>query len=758
MKKKKLLLILPISFFLCSCNLADVGIGQFKPFSSEFWQGLSIFGWQPFGGKDNKDDSKNDSTPIEDVDIDENKHATSISADPSAAFYLKKGESRNVKVTLSPSTGVRDEEKTFTWSITKGDGVTIPSGVTGNTIEITAVKASTGNVVTAVNDYNHSLTKSFTIHVIDFDEENDYLWQYASEDKNQFGYTSSNKQGDASGTATLNGISWSFLREPEAISINTTQSGAIGFGKGENPETHVHFEAEVGRTVESITFEVASANSLAKMSVSVGETAYMTEKTVPKVTNNALNFITTDEVSTPVSGKIQIDVVTPQMDDSRKEDPDYNAPGAFYIKSILIHFGDTIETVTEETFNFKDMYDNRADGDGIFGDLTKTTAKQIQFSQNDFDVTLEKVKKEATENIPDYAHTNGYIEVKLNKPGEEIFKVEFKIEYGTTSDSYKTLYGLYVSKSGGAPFKSLDISSDKTTCMLNASLFESNHINAIRLVPSKTNNIGLDYLKISTKAGINPTISSITPPAEFVPSVKEYSSGELFDTTGLGDLTISYEESGVEPDLLPASELEWFDGVSYDADPATATKELQAGTSYVYGIFRGEKVAKITGLTVVDIPISLTIVKNISDINTTDHYFIIEKDSKTLIKGSAAGDMGNKSKSGTVTLDLSSVGDSISIPGLYKNDYYTFTESGGLYSIGSTSGNHFGMTNSGNLSTAKSPQNPNASLTIDADSGATLIKYEKSSDTSVYGYLYLSGGTIVLNTTATANLCFYKVN
>ena len=355
---------------------------------------------------------------------------------------------------------------------------------------------------------------------------------------------------------------------------------------------------------------------------------------------------TTDEVSTPVSGKIQIDVVTPEMDNSRKEDPDYNAPGAFYLKSILIHFSDTIETVTEETFNFKDMYDNRVAGDGIFGDLTKITAKQIQFSQNDFDVTLEKVKKEATENIPDYAHTNGYIEVKLNKPGEEIFKVEFKIEYGTTSDSYKTLYGLYVSKSGGAPFKSLDITSDKTTCMLNASLFESNHINAIRLVPSKTNNIGLDYLKISTKAGINPTISSITPPAEFVPSVKEYSSGELFDTTGLGDLTISYEESGVEPDLLPASELEWFDGVSYDADAATATKELQAGTTYVCGIFRGKKVAEITGLTVVDIPISLTLVKNISDINTTDHYFIIEKDSKTLIKGSAAGDMGNKSKSG----------------------------------------------------------------------------------------------------------------
>ena len=629
MKKKKLLLILPISFFLCSCNLADVGIGQFKPFSSEFWQGLSIFGWQPFGGKDNKEGTHND-TPIEDVDIDENKHATSISADPSAAFYLKKGESRTVKVTLSPSTGVRDEEKTFTWSITKGDGVTIPSGVTGNTIEITAVKASNGNVVTAVNDYNHSLTKSFTIHVIDFDEENDYLWQYDSEDKNQFGYTSSHKQGDASGVATLNGISWSFLREPEAISINTTQSGAIGFGKGENPETHVHFEAEVGRTVESITFEVASANSLAKMSVSVGETAYMTEKTVPKVTNNALNFLTTNEVSTPVSGKIQIDVVTPEMDNSRKEDPDYNAPGAFYLKSILIHFGGEIEPVTVQTFNFKEMYDNRVAGDGYFGNLT-TTAKTVEFSQNDFDVTLEKVKSESNsddEKIPGYAHTNGYIDIKLNKANEEFYKVEFKINYGTYAESSKTIYALHVSKSGGAPFAPTGLTStiDEATGLLNVSLFTNAHYNTIRLKPTKENNVsnvGLDYLKVTTKAGINPTIASISTPALFEPSVTEYYDGDLFNTEGLNDLIITYEESGVEPDALPASELEWFDGASYDENPATATKVLKAGTKKVYGVFRGEVVATIENITVIGEYETLTLVKSASDIEANYKYLIV---------------------------------------------------------------------------------------------------------------------------------------
>ena len=673
MKKKKLLLILPISFFLCSCNLADVGIGQFKPFSSEFWQSLSIFGWQPFGGKDNKEGTHND-TPIDDVDIDENKHATSISADPSAAFYLKKGESRTVKVTLSPSTGVRDEEKTFTWSITKGDGVTIPSGVTGNTIEITAVKASNGNVVTAVNDYNHSLTKSFTIHVIDFDEENDYLWQYASEDKNQFGYTSENKIGNASGKASLNGLVWSFLREPEPTSINTTQSGCIGFGKGENPETHLHFETNVGRPVESITFEVASANSLAKMSVSVGETAYMSEKVVPKVSNNSLNFLTTNEVSTPVSGKIQIDVNTPEMDNSRKEDPDYNAPGAFYLKSILIHFGGEIEPVTVQTFNFKEMYDNRVKGDGLFGDLT-TTAKTIEFSENDVDVTLEKVKAEATkdETIPGYAHTNGYIDIKLNKPNEEFYKVEFKMNYGSASS--KTIYALQMSKSGGAPFTPSGIVSsiDESVGLLDVSLFSNDHYNIIRLRPTNDKsvaNVGLDYLTVTTKAGINPTIAYISAPSDFEPSQKEYYDGDLFNVEGLNDLIISYNEPGVEPDGLPASEVEWFDGTSYEADPTTAKKELQAGTTKVYGVFRGEVVATVEGLTVIGESASLTLVKSANQLEPNYKYLIVGKYSSGYTSLNGAGTTNDTIKNGYVLNDFV-LNDSISLSKTFETRAFT---------------------------------------------------------------------------------------
>ena len=655
MKKKKLLLILPISFFLCSCNLADVGIGQFKPFSSEFWQGLSIFGWQPFGGKNNNDNSKTD-PPIEDVDVDENKHANSISADPSAPFYLKVDEKRQIKVTLSPSTGLRDEEKTFTWKIAKGNGVSIPSGVTGNAIEVTAIKASSGNVITATNDYNPSLNKSFTINVIDFDEENDYLWQYDAQDKYQFGYTGTGAEearGNDNGEVVLNGITWSFLREPQAKTINVSQSGCIGFGSGGKPETHLHFETEVDRTVEKITIEASSANSLGKMSISVGETSYMTDAVVPKVVDKAVGFLSTDDVETPVSGKIQIDVNTPDPEPGREDDPDYEAPGAFFLKSILIHFGDTIEPATVANFDFKDMYDNRAEDDGKFGNLDNDW-QEVKFTDSGFDLTFEKVKKEANkdEKIPGYAHTNGYIDIKLNNPDEEIYKVEFKIEYGETADSSKSVYSLETSKSGGAPFTSINISSDKVNAVLNATFFKNNHINAIRLKPSRNTSIGLDYLKISTKSGINPTIASITPPAEFSPTVTEYNEGDEFSLEGLGDLTISYTQLGVESDALPASELDWYDGVYYDKDPRVLTKELVAGTEYVYGVFRDEIVATVSGLTVVGETTNLTLVKNASELEPNYKYLIVGKFSGGYTCLNGAGTTNDTIKSGYVLSDF----------------------------------------------------------------------------------------------------------
>ena len=740
MKKKRILLILPISFFLCSCNISEFGIGQFKPFSSEFWQGLTIFGWKPFGGK-NSNDSSGDS--IDDVEVDENKHANSIEIeDPKGgSCYLKKDEKKVLKVKISP-VPTRDLEKEFTWKITKGDGISIPSDVKDASIEVTGVKESTGNVITVTNDYNPSLTKSFTINVIDFDEENDYLWQYNSEvDKAKFGYTSEKKEGNASGEALLNGINWSYLREPRAISLNLNQGGCIGFGRGEEPETHIQFEADTERSVKSVIVECASANSQAKMSISVGETAYMTDKEVPKISNNALTFLVTDEVEPAASGKIKIDVVTPEFDAIKKEeDPDYRAPGCFYIKSILIRFSDSIEPATVETFDFKDLYDNREKGDGVFGDLNTTDWKEVKFSQNEFDITLEKVKKES-DKVVGYATTSGYIDIKFTKPGEEIYKVEFKFEYGTTGESYKNIYSLEISKSGGAPYTSLNIESSKENEILNASLFKNYHPNSIRLSPSKVNAIGLNYLKISTKAGINPTIASITPPDVFVPDVTSYNEGDLFDTSGLGDLTISYAETGVESDVLPAAELEWFDGASYDEDATTATKELQAGTTKVYGIFRGEEVVTIEGITVSGETASLTLVKDASEIVANHKYLIVGQynDGFSCINGEKTGS--DDIKDGFIMKGFA-LSDNVEVSkSMESRAFIASFDVNSKLLFENSNGNKIGLTKSGSLSCTTSPALLGWDYEINSSNQLvmTMVDQEATPTTKEFGVNKTSG-------------------
>lgn len=343
MKKKRILLILPISFFLCSCNISEFGIGNFKPFSSEFWQGLSIFGWQPFGGKNNNDNSRTD-PPIEDADVDENKHANSISADPSAPFYLKLNETRTISVSLSPAP-TRDLEKEFTWKITAGDGISIPAGEKSNKIVVTATKISMNNVITVTNDYNTKLTKTFTVNVIDYDESKDYVWQYQSSDRAQFGYENveGKKAGIEEGDAVLNGVSWHFTRS-KVTSLQSSM-GAIGFGKGDEPEPHVHLETENERTVNQIIVEAASANSLAKMTIKVGDTVYMDNRTLSEPNNKVIGQLVSDEV-TPASGKIQIDIYTDDYDSSRKDDPTYLHPGAAYLKSMIIIFNESLPNKT----------------------------------------------------------------------------------------------------------------------------------------------------------------------------------------------------------------------------------------------------------------------------------------------------------------------------------------------------------------------------------------------------------------------------
>lgn len=319
---KKSLLILPISFLLCSCT-----INLFKKTTNKTEETTHVPG---------------EVTVIPNTQADEmTKHATKVSPDPRAPFYLKVGETRRIGVTFD-QTPEKAEEKTFTWSL-QGNNITYALLESSPTkIDITGVTAGSC-VLTAKNNYNESLVAKFYINVIEFDEATDYLWQYASSDRAQFGYTTDLKEGTATGTAKLNGMDWAYERS-KAVSLNTSQSGYLGFGKGGDPETHLHFESENARTVNSIKIEATSANALAKMTVKVGDVTYLNEVEVPKLTDDVMAL--ENGTITPATGKIEIDVVTPEYDKTQADNPDYKKPGGFFIKSILIDFEEALPNKT----------------------------------------------------------------------------------------------------------------------------------------------------------------------------------------------------------------------------------------------------------------------------------------------------------------------------------------------------------------------------------------------------------------------------
>ena len=120
---------------------------------------------------------------IEDVDVDPSvQHATSLTLDPNAPFYLKIGETRDLKATLSPSPTL-SSEKEFTWKA-KDNKVKLEVD-NSNSAKATVTGLTEGKTeVTATNIYNPLLSKTFVIEVIEFNEENNYLWQYDTTDHN----------------------------------------------------------------------------------------------------------------------------------------------------------------------------------------------------------------------------------------------------------------------------------------------------------------------------------------------------------------------------------------------------------------------------------------------------------------------------------------------------------------------------------------------------------------------------------------------
>lgn len=327
--KKKILFTLPLigAFLLSGCKIKLFG------------KTLYLFEKAPEKSEKEQVHVEGDPIVIDDVTPSAaTQHATSLSMTPNAPFYLKVGETRDISVTLSPSPTL-DSEKTFKWSKNNNNISYVVNESSTNKVSVTGVTPGTTEL-TALNEYNYTLTKTFTIKVIDFDEENDYLWQYKSSDRAEFGYDyQTAKQGTLEGDANLGGMTWHYTRSN--LSSLQSSMGAVGFGKGEAPETHVHLETENIRLVEKFTIEAASAKSLAKMTIKVGDTVYMNNKEVPADSWDIIGTITSDPVL-PVDGKIEIDIYTPEFDSSKAEDPDYKKPGAFYLKSILINFKEEV--------------------------------------------------------------------------------------------------------------------------------------------------------------------------------------------------------------------------------------------------------------------------------------------------------------------------------------------------------------------------------------------------------------------------------
>lgn len=735
MKKKLFLLPLVAGLFLSGCKF------------SLFGKTIYLFEKKP-----------DEQTDIDDViPEDTNKHADAIALNPGNAFYLRVGETRQLTISFKAGgqdmNPTQDSEKIFVWSYS-GDKISF--SVTGTEQEGSSVEGGTKATVTGVkagtallnvkNTYNQSLTRDFTIRVIDFDDD-DYLWQYDKSDKVQFGYDSKYaKNGIKEGDATLNGLTWHFVRS-SVISLNTSLTGAIGFGASSRPETKFTLSTSSERVVESIAIEAASANGLAKMNVKVNDVSYISDASIPDKNGTSVESIATSSIGTE-KGLIVIEIKTPSQ---AGEDTQYREPGAFYIRSIMVCFEESDPPVTIQTFNFKEMYD---DSDDTILHNLGTDPKTVSFNQNDFDVTFERARKE-NDAIPGYAITNGYIEVKLNKENEIISNVELKIKIGSS----KNYYTLNTSKSGGAPFNAGTIKTDDDG-LLKIRINEDN-INALRFTRQNQNNVGLEYLIIKTRTGVNPTIKEISVPEEFEPTKKNYKEGEEFDPTGLSALTIVYNQENLEPDPLPIDYIEWFDGPSFDNDPTTATKILSEGTTYVYGVFRGQQIVKIEGLTTVDVPISLTLVKNISEIDSSSHYYLVAKDKKGLIKGSAGSNMGQGSETkGGVCFLTDTLGDNLTISGSLGNDYFTLEENEDKYSIKSTLDYFFGMTSGGGLSTTQNPEGKGGTryfdLTIDGESGLCIMHYEILGENTKTGYLTFGNTNVGMNPTEISKFVLYK--
>ena len=731
--KKKSLLFLTFPFFLAGCNINLPFLNNNKTNQS---------------GK--KVEHIQEVTEITDEGPEElTQHATAMKGDPNNPFFLKVGERRVIQAKPDPNPTL-DEEKVCTWAIS-GDADSIRYEVDttdSRKVTIEGLKVGKAQLV-ATNVYNPLLSKTFVIRVIDYNEETHYKWEYRDGDIKKF----SSKDG----YTYLSGMEWKYERAKGVVN-DRSYHGSLPFGKSTEPETDLKLIAKNSRKVLSVLVEAASTHSQSKMEVKVGDKTYLNKVAVEEITSSGdevFKFYESNSEIEPVSGDITIHVETPEKQQTTSGEYDRNSPGAFYLKSITIIFKDA-EFVDTKTFNFREMYND--ENDTILHTLATDTDTSVKFNEGNYTVYLNSVKKPKAadaEKIPNLVFTKSYIDITLSKTDEVISYVELKIDYGSITSNAKNVYSLEVSKCGRSPYSACDYSSN-IDGLLSIYVY-ANNVNSIRLNVKNSYNVGLDYLTIKTRSGAHATIKEIAEPETFVPTKTEYIAGEHFNPEGLNNLTIVYNEQELRDDVLLANELKWVDGVSYDKNAATASEILDAGTTYVYGIFNDEFAIKVEGITVTNPP--LTVVKDVSTINANGRYYLICREHKKLVKSSAGANI--KSDTAIATLSLDTIAETIELGKEFAEDYFILLpQENGKIRIQSPLGQFVGMADNGNISCSKSAANKDYTITIDDETGVATMEITSSANSSVTRYLgfNVTEGKIQLTAEEVSNLSFYIVN
>lgn len=598
------------------------------------------------------------------------QHGITLSGDPTAPFYLKVGEEKIIKAKLSPAPS-RPEEKTFTWTKSNDNGIITPDK--SNTANAVVQGIQEGKVIyTATNDYNNGLVRNFTANVIDYDEDNMYLWEYQSSDRAKFGYVNKEgqKAGVTDGTATLGTIDWTFHRS-ETNSLQSNKGG-VGFGKGKKPETLVQLTSHNDRQIKKIVVEAASANALANITVKIGDNEVINKKT-PSYSEpaiGAVSYIDDEMEPKKLTGDISIQFDTPEYDTNKEDDPSYKAPGAVYLKSIWIEYYEyDLDWKTNETYDFEAMYLSKTEP---FEALTGS-AKPINFIDEEHGIQIKfaGVKNPATDGsgIQDFALTNGDIEVISTKSDEVIKKVSFVYQNGSTPPTYEE----YTSVFGGEPYTELldSVKGGKKISSRIGRFIYADNVSAVKFMnsPGKTthNNVGIKSIQVKTIAKNQLQVKKLElgPNAELNKTV--YKVGETFDPAGLQTINVSFTDETAPIVSIPASALEYYDAPTYDEKGEYDTF-LKDGTTEVVGFLNGVEI-RIGGIEVVLVKMIFEKVTDLSQIDETSRYLITSPANSSFALGTSGSNL-NKGDGSHYDPDIV-FGEDMFIPDSFENDLFT---------------------------------------------------------------------------------------